>query len=187
MNIFVGCSSRDTNNTEYNDLALGIGKYIASHKHNFIFGGCDVGLMGKVYSVVSKSTDSKVIISMSSAFIDQIENISYDYIKHFDTMTQRKEYLISVADVIIILPGGLGTIDELITAIESKRSGEHAKPIIIANVNHYFDDILKMFEKTFAEGFADSKSRELYYVATSLNEVIALLDSLKRTVSPNEF
>lgn len=178
MNIFVGCASRNTDNEIYNELAIGIGEYIVSQKHNFIFGGCDVGLMGKIYSIVSKSKDSKVIISMSSAFLNQIENITYDHIEHFDTMTLRKEYLIKASDVIVILPGGLGTIDELITAIESKRSGEHNKPIVIANVNHYFDDILKMFERTFHEGFADYKSRSLYHVSESLEDVTKFLDFL---------
>ena len=54
MNIFVGCASRNTENEAYNKIAEEIGNFIVNGKHNFVFGGCSYGLMGKIFSVVSK-------------------------------------------------------------------------------------------------------------------------------------
>lgn len=175
MNIFVGCSSRDTDNRKYNELAIAIGAFIITGKHNYVFGGCEYGLMGKIYSIVSESPSSKVIVCMSDAYAHQLEGLKYDELNLFSTMAQRKEDLIKKADVILFIPGGIGTLDEMITAIETKRCGEHNKPIIIANVNGYFDSILQMIEKTFEEKFADSESRNLYQVAKTLDETLAFL------------
>ena len=75
----------------------------------------------------------------------------------------------------IFIPGGIGTVDEILTAIETKRSGQHNSPIIIININHYFDNLLNMFEQIYDENFADSKNKELYNVVDSLDEAIKYL------------
>ena len=172
MNIFVGCSSRDTENEAYNKIAEDIGNFIVNGKHNFVFGGCSFGLMGKIYSVVTKSSESKIIISMARAYADELNTLSYSDVYLFDTVNERKNTLIDLADVIIFIPGGIGTIDEIFSAIETRRNHEHNKPIIIINVNNYFESLLDMLERIYSEGFADYKNKELYYVANSFEEAI---------------
>lgn len=172
MNIFVGCSSRDTNNEKYNDAAIAIGRFIAKGEHNFIFGGCKHGLMGKVYSEVLKNRKAKIIVSISDAYIDQLNDIKYDEIYTFSKMSERKEAMLEMSDIIVFLPGGIGTIDELMTAIETKRNHEQNKPIIIANTDGYFDVFFQMIEKTFNEKFADYESKNLYTVVNSVDEII---------------
>ena len=175
MNIFVGCSSKDTDNKEYNKLAEDIGKFIVNEKYNFVFGGCGTGLMGKIYSVVSKSHDSKIIVTIAEAYKKQLEDISYDEFYISDTVNKRKDCFIKKSDVMIFIPGGIGTVDEILTAIETKRSRQHNSPIIIININHYFDNLLNMFEQIYDENFADSKNKELYNVVDSLDEAIKYL------------
>ena len=142
MNIFVGCSSRDTDNEHYNKLAEDIGNFIVSGNHNFVFGGCDSGLMGKIHSIVSQNPSSEVIIAINKAFADNLKTLSYSKAFIFDTVHERKNCLIDLSDVMFFIPGGIGTIDEIFTAIETKRSNEHYSPIVIININNYFGPLL---------------------------------------------
>jgi uncharacterized protein (TIGR00730 family) len=123
---------------------------------------------------VSKSSDSKIIISMARAYADELHILAYETEDIFllDTVNERKNSLIELADVIIFIPGGIGTIDEIFSAIETKRSHEHDKPIIIINVNNYFESLFDMLERIYSEGFADIKNKELYYVVNSFEEAI---------------
>ena len=79
-------------------------------------------------------------------------------------------------NLIIFLPGGLGTIDEIFTSIESKRANEHDNDIIIVNFNNYYDDLIKQLNKMYKEKFADSYNKELYYIADNIDEVISYIE-----------
>ena len=180
MNIFVGCSSRTTENENYNRIAEEIGNFIVKKGHNFVFGGCDVGLMGKIYSVVSKSPESKIIVTIAKAYADDLKSLSYSKAYMFDTVNERKSAFIDLADVMIFIPGGIGTIDELLTAIETRRNHEHNVPIIVINENGFFEQLLNMLERIYDEGFADSKNRQLYLVADTVDEAIEHLSELSK-------
>ena len=178
MNVFVGCSSRDTNNEDYNRIAKEIGNFIVQGNHNFVFGGCDTGLMGKIYSIVSKSTNSQIIITIARAYANDLNNLCFSKVYMFDTVNERKNCFINLADVLVFIPGGIGTIDEILTSIETKRNHEHNVPIIIININNYFGHLLDMLNQIYSEGFADSKNREIYFVSDSGEEAIKYLLNL---------
>ena len=96
----------------------------------------------------------------------------------FDTVNERKNAFIDLADVMIFIPGGIGTIDELLTAIETRRNHEHNVPIIIINENGFFEQLLNMLERIYDEGFADSKDRQLYLIADTIDEAIEHLSKV---------
>lgn len=179
MNIFVGCSSRDTNNESYLIATRKIGNFIAENGYNLVFGGWDKGLMGEVYHTVKQNpkSKSKVIVATCKKFINEFNNEKlYDEIYVYETMSDRKAKLIELADAIIILPGGLGSIDELITSVESKRFGDHNKPIIIVNANNFYDNIFKMIDRSCDEKFMDYESKKLFYVVSGADEAIEILN-----------
>lgn len=178
MNVFVGCSSRDTNNELYNRVAEEIGKFIVEGKHNLVFGGSNIGLMGKVYSEVSKGTESKIIIATAKAYEYHLPYLNYSEAHVFETVSERKSALLKLSDVMVFIPGGIGTIDELFAALETRRAHEHEAPIIIVNANNFFKHLLEMLNQIYDERFADSKTRELYYVADTLEEALQHLSKL---------
>lgn len=185
MNVFVGCSSRNTNNEYYNRIAEEIGNFIVSGEHNFIFGGCESGLMGKIYSTVSKGKKSDIIVTIAKAYEDDLKTLSYSKAYMFDTVNERKNAFTQLADVLIFLPGGIGTVDELLTAIETRRNHEHNIPIIVINANNFFGHLLNMLDRIYDEGFADSKNRQLYLVADTVDEAIEYLSELSRKPNNN--
>lgn len=185
MNIFVGCSSRNIENESYNRIAEEIGNFIVKEGHNFVFGGCDVGLMGKIYSIVSNAPKSEIIVTIAKAYEDDLKTLSYSKAYMFDTVNERKNAFIDLADVMIFIPGGIGTIDELLTAIETRRNHEHNVPIIVINGNGFFEQLLSMLERIYDEGFADSKNSHLYFVADTVDEAIEYLSELSKESNNN--
>lgn len=179
MNVFVGCSSREGRNNEYyNKIAEDLANFIVEGKHNYVFGGCKTGLMGKIYSIVSQSPSSKIIIAITELYKSNLDDLSYSKVYTLNTVNERKNCLISLADIMFFLPGGIGTIDEILAAIEAKRSHEHNAPIIILNVNNYFKHLICMLNQIYDEGLADPENKKLYFVANSLNEAKTYLSKV---------
>ncbi len=178
-NIFVGCSSRDIDNNNFNKLAEDIGNFIVENNLNYVFGGCKDGLMGKIYSIV-KNSNSDIIVTMAKAYEEELKGLSYSKSYLYNTVNERKNGFISLSDIMIFIPGGIGTIDELFTAIEACRSKDYTVPIIIINIDGFFDPVLDMFEKIYNLKLADNKSRELYFVANSFDEAKQYILNLQK-------
>lgn len=178
MNIFVGCASRNTNNFEYNSIAEKIGEFIVSNNHNLVFGGCEYGLMGILYKKV-KQTTSKIFITIAEAYKSDLDNLVYTDAILTNTVNERKDTIMKISDVLVFLPGGIGTVDELLTSIETRRNKEHNIPIIIVNINGFFNYLLSMLEKIYKEDFADEKNRSMYIVCSSYEELIIQLNKIK--------
>ena len=84
------------------------------------------------------------------------------------------------SDVLVYIPGGLGTLDELMSAIETKRGEEHNLPIIIVNQNGYFNDFLNMLEKVYAEEFSSDSAKNLYKVVNNSKELFEEVEALRK-------
>lgn len=179
MNIFVGGSSRDTGSEYYNAIAEVIGDFMVNHQHNLVFGGCNSGLVGKVYSRLVESKKSSTFVVLPKAYEEDLKDLTCNFSILCDTIAERKNYFFDLSDVLLFLPGGIGTLDELLSAIESKRSGEHNLPIIIVNADNYFKPILNMLKRIYDEGFADTKDKNLYIVANDLSDTIKHLLKLE--------
>lgn len=175
MNIFVGGSSRDTDSEYYNAIAEVIGDFIINHQHNLVFGGCNSGLVGKVYSRLIESKKSNILAILPKAYEEDLKEIKCSSAILCDTIAERKNFFLDSSDVMLFLPGGIGTMDELFSAIESKRCHEHNLPIIIVNANNYYKSFFNMLSNICGEGFADTKDQNLYFVANSLSEAINYL------------
>lgn len=174
MKIFVGAASRNTDSEDYNKVAQDIAKFIVDGNHTYVFGGCNNGLMGKIYTYVSKN-GCNVIATGVECYKDEIIRLcEQDKNAHATiakTVNERKNNVINESDVLIFIPGGIGTFDEMFSCIETKRAGEHNKPIYIVNINGYYDLLLEMLEKMYAEGFASDANREVYTVCNSFEKL----------------
>ena len=171
MNIFVGCGSRIPKNEEYCSLAEEIGRAIVKKKDNFVFGAYNHGLMGIIYQIVEKSKNSSVIAVTCKAYEEDLKELSYLEPAYIND---------KVSDVLVYIPGGLGTLDELMSAIETKRGEEHNLPIIIVNQNGYFNDFLNMLEKVYAEEFSSDSAKNLYKVVNNSKELFEEVEALRK-------
>lgn len=91
------------------------------------------------------------------------------------TINARTDASIEHSDILLFFPGGIGTIYELLSCIETKRAGEHKKPIIIANFYGIFDDLLQQLEKCYQQKFAELENKDTYVVGQNAQQVIQYL------------
>lgn len=177
MKLFIGCGS--TNNIKdayFSDCSAYLNKLLK--ENDLIFGACNSGLMGKCYTI-AKENKNKVIGIAPIRFLDDLSNIECDEEIITKNISQRTLKLIDESDAIIFLPGGIGTIYELFTAIELKRSCEFNKPIIIYNLNHYFDKLLEFLSFTYEENFSNTEIKSTYHVSYSINDTLDYLSKYK--------
>ena len=89
-----------------------------------------------------------------------------------ETMHERKETMVRLSDAFIALPGGCGTLEELLETITWKQLGLHSNPIVILNVNHYYDPLLAMLQKAVDERFMHPQNLRIWQVAATPEEAI---------------
>lgn len=175
MKLFVGCSSS-------NDIPL---KYIDDCKNyltkllkdnDLVFGAYNSGIM-KISYDIAKKMNRKVIGISPVYFKEDLLQLDCDVEILTDSISQRTDKVMEESDAIIFLPGGIGTTYELLSAIESKRSNEFDKPIIIYNSNNFFDKLIEYLEKTYEEKFSSLKIKDCYYIAKSADDTINYLSN----------
>lgn len=176
MNICVFCSSSNAISASYFQEADKLGKLIGAGKHSLINGGANVGLMEAV-TVSASEAGAKTIGIIPERMIGRSlasEN-SHDVIVTKD-MKDRKEKMREMSDAFIALPGGFGTLEEILEVITLRQLSYHTKPIVFINTNNFFENLIKQFEVSFEEMFAKDLYRDLYFVANNSEEAFKYLE-----------
>jgi len=174
MNLFIGSASRDDIPNKYiHDCEEYLGN-LFSKGHNLIYGACDSGIMGVCYKSVQKNK-GKIIGICPEIYKDNFEQVECDEKIITSNISRRTDMLIEKSDGIIFLPGGIGTIYELFSTIESKRSGEFDKPIIIYNSCGFYNELLIFLDKIYKEKFASSATKNNYHISSDINDTIKYL------------
>jgi len=175
MNICVFCSSSNGVSDIYFDAAEKLGILIANGNHSLIYGGANVGLMEKVAHTV-KINNGKILGVIPQKIYDR--NLFSEHPNELlvtATMDERKAIMRDRSDAFIALPGGFGTLEEIIEVITLKQLDYHRKPIVFLNTNGFFNDLFIQFEKSFSEHFAKENYRKLYHICDSPEEAVAYI------------
>lgn len=178
MKLLICCSSREEIPHKYFTNCEAYLEELFQLDNTLVFGAYNQGLMKSSYEIALKHNKQVIGINpkiFESAFQDL--NCNKEIIT--DTIHERTAKLIEESDALIFMPGGVGTIYELFTAIESKRSGEFNKPIIIYNSNNYFDKLLSFMETMYEENFTSPSVKECYHISASAKDTIEYLNNYK--------
>ena len=149
--VFTGAATGS--DPRFADAAHQLGQIMASRNLGLVYGGGKSGLMGKIAdAVIAADGHATGIIPK---FLDNVEiaHRGLNDLHVVDTMHERKNMMYEIADGFIIMPGGLGTLDETMEIITWRQLGLHRKPIIIANLHGYWDHMLLLFQNIIDEGF----------------------------------
>src|SRR3954470_3595346 len=152
--VCVFCGSSFGNDPAYREAAQAIGAGIAKMGYSLVFGGGGLGLMGEV---ARASLDGGGDIQgIMPGFLQALAPEVSPQEKLIVTphLQERKALMLQMSDAFIVLPGGLGTFDEFFEVAVEAQLGVHTKPIILVNVNGYFDILDQMLHKTVEAGFA---------------------------------
>ena len=174
--ICVFCGSSFGDHPAYRDAARAVGAGIAKMGYSLVFGGGGLGLMGEVAKAVLEG--GREIQGIMPAFLQALEPGVSPQEKLIITphMQERKTLMLQMSDAFLVLPGGLGTFDEFFEVATEAQLGVHAKPIIVVNVNGYFDLLDKLLHATIAAGFAKAMTLKLYYLADGAEAALEILE-----------
>lgn len=164
MTICVYCSSSNALDPSYIQAAEELGMEIGKRGHTLIYGGTREGLMG-VTALSTKKHGGKVIGVIPEILREK--NIGYDESDEMvivKTLRERKLEMENRADAFIALPGGFGTLDEVMEQMALKQLGYHEKPIVFLNTLGFYSTLMSHFERIFDEKFTHPYWRKLYTV-----------------------
>lgn len=172
MNICVFSSSSNAIADIYFEEAKQLGKLIGEGRHVLVNGGANVGLMEAV-TVAASETGAKTIGIMPEKLVERslASGNSHEVIVTKDMM-ERKEKMREISDVFIALPGGFGTLEEILEVITLRQLSYHTKAIIFINTHNFYDSLFKQFEVSYDEMFAKHIYRNLYFVANNAREAM---------------
>jgi uncharacterized protein (TIGR00730 family) len=175
--ICVYSSSSNTIGQEYFDAASRLGHEVAERGDSFLFGGGLTGLMGSCARAVHQK-NGQVIGIIPEALNEK--GIVYEHCDELVVtkgMRERKAVMDERSDAFIALPGGYGTIEEIMEIITLKQLRYHEKPIVILNINGYYDNLLRQFETVISQQFAKPECGELYYVTDDVTAALEYIDT----------
>jgi uncharacterized protein (TIGR00730 family) len=170
--ICVFCGSSLGRDAIFAEAARETGRLIASHGYNMVFGGGGLGLMGEA-ARSARDWGAKVT-GILPAFLRDLEPPLADgeHVEIVPDMGVRKRRMLELSDAFIILPGGIGTLDEFFEVIVEKQLGQLAKPIVVLNIDHCYDALIDLLNHTAGLEFVRPNLETLFRVAHSPEKAI---------------
>ena len=174
-NIAVFCASASGTNPIYREAAEKLGRTLAEKNIGLIYGGATVGLM----SAVAEScliAGGRVVGVIPEVLVDlEVAHHGITELHITDTMHTRKALMGEKADAFLILPGGFGTFEEMFEVLAWQTLKLHQKPILLLNINGFYDPLLAFLDHCVVEGMLKPKNREILLVADTVEEALAQL------------
>lgn len=152
-----------------------LGRLLASRSINLINGAGSIGLMGAISNAALKAGGTVTGVIPRFMVEQGWHHTGLTKLIETETMHERKQLMANLSDGVIALPGGCGTLEELLEIITWKQLGLYLNPIVILNIEGFFDPLLEMLQRAIDENFMRTEHRTIWQVATSAEEAIDLL------------
>lgn len=173
MNVGVFCSAKDLEE-KYVQPARQMARLLAEHGHALVWGGSNTGLMKIMADGVQAG--GGMIYGFSVEILRQKARPDADEMVIAKDLGERKAKMLARSDVIVVLAGGLGTLNELSEILELRKQGAHEKPIVVLNTNGFYDGLKTQFDRMSAEGFIERPLVEYIAYADTPEAAIALVE-----------
>ncbi|MFN8530037.1 MAG: TIGR00730 family Rossman fold protein [Anaerolineae bacterium] len=175
--VCVFCGSADGVKPQYRAAAHDLGVAMAERGWTLIYGGGKVGLMGAVADAMLKN-GGKVVGIIPRALVErEVAHQGLSELHVTDTMHQRKGLMAEWSDAVVTLPGGFGTLDEISELVTWAQLGYHRKPLVLLNVENFFDPFLRYFDHMSDEGFIRPHHRGILVVRPDVPSTIETLET----------
>ncbi|MBL8666115.1 MAG: TIGR00730 family Rossman fold protein [Rhodospirillales bacterium] len=177
------CGSREGFDPVHREAASRLGKLIVERDMRLVYGAGSIGLMGVIADAVLSAGGEVVGVIPDFLIRYEVGHRQLTNLVVTDSMHDRKRLMFEMADAFVVLPGGLGTLDETFELITWRQLRLHDSPIVIFDVAGYWKPLLKLIDAVVATGFADPATTDLFAVARSPEEV---LQRLAEAAQPKE-
>ncbi len=171
--VYCGASSRVAD--LYKDAAHALGEGLARRDIQLVYGGGRVGLMGILADAALAAGGHVVGIIPEHIRSSEVEHTGLSELHVVDSMHMRKRMMADRADAFVVLPGGLGTLDETFEVVTWKQLRLHDKPIVVVDVDGYWRPLIGLIDHMIAQGFAQPGHRALVSVVDQVDEVFHAL------------
>lgn len=171
QNVCVYCGSSSNVDEAYKAAAIKLGQLIAAEKWGVVYGGGRVGLMGLVADSALENGAPVIGIIPSHIQEREVQHNDLTELHVVDTMHVRKQMMVDKSQAFVILPGGLGTLDEFFELMTWKQLGLHDKPIVVVNMNGYWEKLLASMDHIAAEGFMRKTDLGLFVTVQNVEDV----------------
>ncbi|MCQ0986582.1 LOG family protein [Jiella marina] len=181
QSVCVYCGSSSGRSPAYGDAARKLGSALGEAGIRLVYGGGTRGIMGAVSDAVKESGGQ--VTGIIPRFLIDMEATERE-LQHLDElvvtedMHERKHLMFQRSDAFVALPGGIGTLEELVEIMTWSQLGQHEKPVVIANIEGFWDPLARLFDHMSAEGFIHTAQRVRPLVIDDVAEIIPRLVEL---------
>ncbi len=181
--VCVYCGSGTGTDPAYVEAARRLGRAFARSGIRLVYGGGSVGLMGEVATSVLRHGGA--VTGIIPRFLSERERMlrEVDELIVTEDMHERKRLMFERADGFVALPGGIGTLEELVEMLTWSQLGRHRKPVLIANVAGFWNPLLMLFEHMIEQGFIRPGLMVSYLVAERIDEAVPMLQRAVRDLA----
>ena len=173
--VAVYCGSSNGNDPSFLNDAVALGEAIAAAGLGLVYGGASVGLMGAVADAALAGGAEVVGVLPEVLSGSEIAHRGLTRLEIVQTMHERKARMVKLADAFLMLPGGYGTLDEMMEIVTWKQLRLHAKPCILINTAGYWDGLLEFLDRAVDAGFLKAENRELLQVAVTADAAVKMV------------
>ncbi|MGD0192609.1 MAG: TIGR00730 family Rossman fold protein [Rhizomicrobium sp.] len=177
LSICVFCGSSYGNDPAYAEAARDLGRLIGEGGHRLVFGGGTIGLMGEVARAARAAGAD--VIGVIPEFLKRPE-IAFEGGTELivaPTLQDRKTEMMERANAFVLLPGGLGTMDEYFEVITTAQLSQHRKPIVLIDVNGYFEPLRLLIDHLVSRGFVRPEARTMHASAATAADALRIIGS----------
>ncbi|KAI5016526.1 probable cytokinin riboside 5'-monophosphate phosphoribohydrolase LOGL10 [Hordeum vulgare subsp. vulgare] len=174
--ICVFCGSSQGKKRSYHDAAIELGNELVARGVDLVYGGGSIGLMGMVSQAVHDGGRHVIGVIPKTLMTPEISGETVGEVRAVADMHQRKAEMARHSDAFIALPGGYGTLEELLEVITWAQLGIHHKPVGLLNVDGYYNSLLTFIDKAVEEGFINTSARRIIVLAPTAEELMEKLE-----------
>ena len=179
MNIAVYCSSRQGLSSDIEATALALGKWIGQNGHTLVYGGVNAGLMHTV-AQASHDAGAHVVGVVPEYFMHRLDEVVDEVIETRD-LNDRKDEMYRRSDAFVVLPGGIGTIDEWIATLSQITVDGSSRRIVVMNLDGMYDHMVEQLNVTEESPYARVKGMvDISIIASTINEMIESLEEIEQ-------
>uniref|UniRef100_A0A0E0IN81 Cytokinin riboside 5'-monophosphate phosphoribohydrolase n=2 Tax=Oryza TaxID=4527 RepID=A0A0E0IN81_ORYNI len=174
--VCVFCGSSSGKRRSYRDAAVELGKELVARKVDLVYGGGSLGLMGEVAEAVHNGGGHVIGVIPTTLMGKEVTGETVGEVREVGSMHERKAEMARRSDAFVALPGGYGTLEEVVEVIAWAQLGIHAKPVGLLNVDGYYDFLLAFVDKAVADGFIPPSHRHLFVSAPDAPSLVHKLE-----------
>lgn len=174
------CGSRAGNSPIYKQSAIELAQFIAEQGFGMVYGGASIGLMGQVADTVIEHGGCAVGVIPEFMLDYEIAHSNLTELHVVKTMHERKSMMAERAAAFIALPGGLGTFEEILEIATWGQLNQHQKPMMLYNVNGFYDSLIAQLDHATKEGFLPPQHRSKLMVCDNLEQVFDIIQHVER-------